>query len=78
VDGLLARAALPKPRLPVKVRIGARDAEVLYAGAAPGLVAGVMQVNARVPDNAPSGSAVPIEISVGEARSPRTVTVAVR
>ena len=33
---------------PVTLRIAAKDAEVLYAGAAPSLV-GVLQVNARVP-----------------------------
>jgi uncharacterized protein (TIGR03437 family) len=39
----------PAPTLGVSVSIGGRPAEVLYAGAAPGLVAGVIQVNARIP-----------------------------
>jgi uncharacterized protein (TIGR03437 family) len=37
VDGLLALKALPKPMRPVRVTIGGKQAEVLYAGAAPGV-----------------------------------------
>ena len=33
------------------VQIGSVPAEVLYAGPAPGLVSGVFQVNARIPDS---------------------------
>ncbi|MBI3666829.1 MAG: hypothetical protein HY236_11510 [Acidobacteria bacterium] len=49
-----------------------------YAGAAPGLVAGVLQVNAKVPDGVTPGSAVPVTITVGTATSPNGVTLAVR
>ena len=49
VDGRITGAQLPLPRLPVTVSIGGVDAQVLYAGAAPGLVSGVLQVNARIP-----------------------------
>ena len=78
VDGKLAGDVLPKPRLPVSVRIGSLPAEVLYAGAAPGLVAGVLQVNARVPDSVTSGNSVPISLTAGEAASPAGVTIAVQ
>ena len=37
---------------------GGCDATVQYAGAAPGLVAGAIQVNALVPDGVPAGDAV--------------------
>ena len=76
VDGLLATAVFPKPKQPVGVRIGGVDAEILYAGAAPSLVAGVMQVNVRIPDNVPDGP-VPVQVLVGNAQSPAGVTVAV-
>ena len=71
VDGLIANAALPQPDLPVKATIGGLDAEVLYAGAGPGMVAGAMQVNLRVPSGlTPSGlnlaGAVAVVIEVGE------------
>jgi len=78
-DGRLATAeTLPKPRLPVSVKIGGLDAEVLYAGAAPGMVVGLLQVNVRVPPGAPAGSAVPVVLTVGNASSQPGVTMAVR
>jgi uncharacterized protein (TIGR03437 family) len=50
---------------------------VQYAGAAPGAVAGLFQVNARIPLDASSGS-VPIEIHVGNAASQPGMTIAVQ
>jgi uncharacterized protein (TIGR03437 family) len=40
-----------------RARIGDQAADVLYAGAAPGFVAGVLQFNVRVPANASAGRA---------------------
>ena len=48
-----------------------------YAGAAPGQVAGLLQVNVRIPADAGSG-AVPIEIQVGDATSQPGMTIAVK
>jgi uncharacterized protein (TIGR03437 family) len=42
-------------------------AEVLYSGPAPGLIAGVSQVNLRVPAGASSSLAAPISIRIGNA-----------
>ncbi len=70
-DGKVAGTVLPKPILPVKVKIGDIEAEVLYAGAAPGLTAGVMQVNARIPEDLTQRGAVDLELIVGD-RSSRT------
>ena len=78
IDGKLAAGSLPKPRLPVTVQIDGIDAEVLYAGAAPTLVAGVMQVNVRLPPGVRPGDTVPVLIKVGEATSSPGVTLAVR
>ena len=66
----------PVPDLPVAVHVGGVDAEILYAGAAPGYV-GLLQVNARIPVGAITGSNVPIELQVGENTSTNTVTMAV-
>ncbi len=78
-DGTLASAALlPRPRLPVSVTIGGVPAAVLYAGSAAGQVVGVLQVNVRVPEGAPSGNAVPLVLTVGNAGSAAGVTMAVR
>ena len=78
MDGQLANGPFyPKPLQKVTVNIGGIPAEVLYAGAAPALVAGVMQLNVRIPANAPSGD-VPVDIVVGTVHSQPGVTVAVR
>jgi trimeric autotransporter adhesin len=68
----------PKPLLPVGVRIGGRVADVTYIGAAPGLVAGMLQVNARVPDDTPRGTAVPVQIIIGTATSQQNVFLSVK
>ena len=49
VDGLLATAPLSLVQAPVAVTIGGIACQINYAGSAPGLVAGVLQVNALVP-----------------------------
>lgn len=76
-DGLLATSVYPKPRQPVTVRIGGKDAEVLYAGAAPGLVAGVFQINVRIPEGVEPGPQ-PVVVQIGTASSSPEVTVAVQ
>jgi uncharacterized protein (TIGR03437 family) len=79
VDGRLAVSApYPAPVLPVKVTIGGRDTEVRYAGAAPGLVAGSMQINVRIPVDAPTGDEVPVFLSVGNRNSQTTATLVIR
>ncbi len=65
-----------KLALPVTVTIGGQDAQVAYAGPAPGLVAGIMQINATIPSGTPSG-ATPVIVKVGTATS-APVTVAVQ
>jgi hypothetical protein len=50
----------------------------MYAGAAPTIVAGLMQVNAVVPQNAPAGGAMPVNLTVGTATSQQRVTLAVK
>jgi uncharacterized protein (TIGR03437 family) len=66
------------PVLPVAVTIGGVVATVQYAGSAPGLVAGLLQVNAVVPQGISAGTAVPVVISVGGLQSQAGVTVAIR
>jgi uncharacterized protein (TIGR03437 family) len=78
VDGKLAAVPLTAPLLPVTVTVGGRPATILYAGGAPGLVAGVVQINVRVPDDIMPESTVPVVIRVGEIASPAGITVSVR
>jgi uncharacterized protein (TIGR03437 family) len=49
---------LPLPILqPITVTIGGIPAKINYAGGAPGIVQGVMQVNAQIPSGLPAGNA---------------------
>jgi len=77
VDGQIATGLQPV-RLPVSVLIGGRPATVTYAGAAPGLVAGAIQVNVQVPQQVTVGNAVPVVLRVGDAESQAQVTMAVK
>ncbi len=78
IDGQFAATVYPKPLAPVTVTVGGQGAEVLYAGAAPGQVAGLFQLNIRVPSVLPFG-ALPVVVTVGSVSSPRgTVTLSVR
>jgi uncharacterized protein (TIGR03437 family) len=65
-------------QLPVTATIGGVPATVSYAGAAPNLVTGVLQVNITIPETAPSGEAVPLVISVAGVESQQGVTLAIR
>jgi len=78
IDGKFAAGpGYPAPELPVSVTIGGLPADVLYAGAAPTLVAGVMQVNARVPAGVTSGDNA-VTVTVGTASSQPGITLAVK
>lgn len=79
VDGRIALTVYPKPLLPVKVTIGGIDATsgVLYAGAAPYLVAGAFQLNVTIPAGAGTG-AVPVVVSFGSSSSQPGLTVSVK
>lgn len=62
----------------VTATIGGVAADVLYAGAAPGLVAGVVQVNVRVPAGVAPNSAAPISLRIGSFTTQPGVTVAIQ
>jgi len=76
-DGQLAGDILPKPVLPVSVTIDGKNAQVLNVSAAPGSVAGVIQVDARLPDGIRSGR-VPVVLRIGDSLSRPDVTLVVR
>jgi hypothetical protein len=65
------------PALPVSVTIGGTPAPMTFLGEAPGLVAGVMQINAQVPTGIASGN-VPLVVSIGGVASQGNVTAAVK
>jgi uncharacterized protein (TIGR03437 family) len=76
-DGQIAGGAVPLA-IPVTVTIGGMPSTVVYAGSAPGLIAGVTQINVQVPEGLPSGSSAPVVLSIGSATTPAGVTVFIR
>ena len=54
------------------------DAKVIYAGAAPGYISGLMQVNVEVPASVGFGNSIPLTLSIGGQPSQLNVTIAVK
>jgi uncharacterized protein (TIGR03437 family) len=78
IDGSIAAGpVLPHPVQPVQAWIDGRPAEIQHAGAAPGQVAGLLQINLRVPLEASTGD-VPVLIQVGAAKSQPNLTISVK
>jgi len=72
----LSQAALT---LPVAVQIaGPNYAEVIYAGAAPGLISGLFQINVIVPDTLPGAANLNLSVTIGSVTSPGQPTIAVQ
>jgi uncharacterized protein (TIGR03437 family) len=76
-DGIPAAVPLPQPVLQVTATIGGKAATVQYAGAAPGIVAGVTQVNLQVPSGLTPGPQ-PVVLQVGGISTQGNVTIAVQ
>jgi uncharacterized protein (TIGR03437 family) len=76
LDGAVARGAYNLSAT-VQVTIAGLNAPVSYAGAAPGLVNGVFQLNVVVPADAPSGAAA-ITVTIDGQSSPKGATLAIR
>jgi uncharacterized protein (TIGR03437 family) len=74
--GSVARVAASLT-LPVSVTIGGVNAQVLYAGNAPGEIEGVVQINVMVPPTAMPGT-LPVVVTIGGVASPPGVTVSVQ
>jgi uncharacterized protein (TIGR03437 family) len=84
-DGAVNGVTLPKPRSPVSVGFPSDPptcegaiGEVIYAGGVMGSVAGLLQVNVRVPESAQTGSAVPFFVQIGGESAEAGFTVALR
>ena len=66
------------PILPVEVLIAGQPAEIIYAGAAPGMVEGIVQVNVRIPDTTPLAYDIRVALTAGGYTSPSTIVLNVR
>jgi uncharacterized protein (TIGR03437 family) len=77
VDGKIATGpTYPSPVQNYSVTVGGIPAVIDYLGAAPTLVAGVIQFNVEIPTGVPGGSAIPVVLKIGGVVS-QTVTIAV-
>jgi uncharacterized protein (TIGR03437 family) len=76
--GSITHTDIKKPVQRVAVTMGGIEAPLQYAGSAPESVTGLFQMNAVVPQGVAPGPSVPIEFTVGTARSQPGVTIAVK
>jgi len=75
-DGKIATTAWPKPVLPVTVTVGGQNGKMLYWGAAPGFIAGAMQINVRLPAGLATDTTQPLVVDIGGFLG-KTVNVAI-
>src|SRR5579862_1484811 len=78
VNGLLPTGPSYPPQAQVSVTIGGLRCQTNYAGAAPGLVSGLLQVNAQIPAGVTPGPSVPLLVTIGDVSSQPGVTLAVK
>ncbi len=85
-DGAIVQGTLPRT-LPASAYIGSCQADVLYSGSAPGLIAGAIQVNLRIPEQAPPPAPpgmpcgqgdVPVVLLFGGGPTQTTATISLR
>jgi uncharacterized protein (TIGR03437 family) len=72
-DGAIVGSSLPLPVVPPVLLIDGQVVPTLYAGGAPSLVNGVLQVNFKVPQLAPGSHQ--IQLQTGDRTSPSGVTL---
>jgi uncharacterized protein (TIGR03437 family) len=77
-DGSIVTTAAATPNPGISVQVGGKDAEILYTGGVPGLVSGIMQINARLATDTTAGKAVQIVLTMHGVSSPAGVTVGVK
>jgi uncharacterized protein (TIGR03437 family) len=85
-DGQILSDVLPSTSLPIYLAFDNGDqisgtsacGQVLYAGGASGSVAGLLQLNVRVPPDALAGDAVAFALIIGRDRVPGSLMIALR
>ena len=75
IDGQIATTPAAVINPSVAVDIGGAPAEILYTGPSPGLVNGILQINAKIPGSAISGKAAPVVLRIGGGASQTGITM---
>jgi uncharacterized protein (TIGR03437 family) len=78
VNGRPTGTPLPMPMLKCTASIGGQNASVNFCGEAPGGPAGLLQINALVPESVAPSNTVPVTIAIGSESSQSGVTLAVK
>lgn len=78
VDGGITTSPLPELTSTVTAFVGQVPATIQYAGPAPAATNGLIQINLQVPASAPTGSAVPIVVAIGNYVTQANATVAIQ
>jgi uncharacterized protein (TIGR03437 family) len=77
-DGWLATTPLAQAAAQVAVTIGGLLCQLNYAGAAPGFISGLLQINAKIPAGVSPGPLSPVQITIGNSSSQAAITLAVK
>ena len=78
LDGRIVSAGSSSINSTLAVQIGGANATVLYAGGVPGLVAGLMQINVRIPTTITAAKATPVVLTINGISSSPGVTIAIK
>jgi trimeric autotransporter adhesin len=78
VDGEVTAAPCPAPLLPIAITVGGAPANYEFAGEAPGLVAGTLQLNVIIPPTLTVTGNVPLVVTIGSASTQAGVTVNIK
>ena len=77
-DGLIVTAPSATNNPAIALQIGGANATVLYAGGVPGLVGGIIQINARIPTSITATKATPVVLSINGIPSPPGTTIGIK
>ncbi len=77
-DGLIVTAPSVTNNPAIALQIGGANATVLYAGGVPGLVGGIIQINARIPTSITATKATPVVLTVNGIASPLGTTIGIK
>ncbi len=77
-DGSIVTSVSTTPNLNLSLKVGTKDASILYSGGAVGLVSGMIQINARLPADIPTGKTTPVVLTINGVDSPAGVTIGVK
>jgi uncharacterized protein (TIGR03437 family) len=77
-DGWLASTQLAQPLAGVAVTVGGLPCQINYAGAAPGFISGLVQINVRIPAGLSPGPNIPVQVTIGNNLSQAAITLAVK